>query len=537
MATPIDPEIMARLQAQGWLDNSKPAGGPVAPPPMAHADPAANYDTSPGIGQQSSREAAIRQMISSPITPKPETPGGPGGGRAEGVFTNGPGGEPGGAPETPQWKMPPMKATPGKWGSTVSPGVRGEYDTAMTARAGAPNEEALAQDVANQQMAGVYDQQAEALGKQMFAQDAARRKRTEALDAQMGDYKRLQDEAANQKEDPGRWWGSKSAGEKMLGAIGIILGGLSAGQGKGNPAMELMNKSIDQDIASQKANMAQKQKGADAALNIYSQKVRQFGDEDAADMATRAQMLEQFKLQTQSEALRSQSPVLQARAKELGAQIQLEQAKLHQGLEAWQKGGVAGGITPEDQKRAFELYKSGQAVSMDKAIQAALALRGVATTQGLPVLDKSRAAAGKGGTKEDLANAELMESSKNPPKALDTWDRVTAGLSHVPGIGRAFQGTEGARKEVAIEAGNTPVLGFAHKGLGARTYEAQLHMAGALLPETGDSQERINQKYALRALVARGGMDAAEAVKKLGGGGGGAAKLSESGSGPDKEEE
>lgn len=517
MASPIDPETLAKLQAQGWLD------APAPPAPKAafesHEAPPPNFSM-PG----SERENAIRAELTRPITPRPDmAPGGRP--RAEGVFSDAPGGGAPGEAPAPQWKMPPTHAVAGKWAPTASPGVVHEYNTALAAKQEAPTEVAGAQVQGDERMARLYDTQAKAVGEQMLQQDAARRKRTEALDAQMADYKRLQDEAANQKEDPGRWWGSKSAGEKMLGVIGIIFGGLSQGQGHGNPAMDLMNRSIDQDIAAQKANIAQKSKKAEAAYNIYAQKLKQFGDTDAADMATKAQMQEQFKLQMMAEAARSGSPVRMAQAKEQAAAIQLEQAKEHRGLEAWQKGGVAGGITEADQKRAFELYKSGMVdpktghpIEMNQALQAALALRGVAPMQGLPTLGK--AGSGKGGKadKEELAATRLEESSKSAPESLGAWDRVTAGLSHLPGAGVLFQGTEGARKEQAIGASNVPIYGYAHVGLGMRRTEDMEHAAGALMIQPKDSQARINQKMALRALVARGQMNAIDAAKKIGGG-------------------
>lgn len=545
MAAPIDPELMAKLQAQGWLDQSQPVGGPK-PPPMAHeAAPVNAFSTDPGIGEQSGREQAIRKMLTSPITPmRVEGEGGAGGKRAEGVFNDAPGAAPGavGREAPPQWQMPATKATPGGWQSTVSTPTLNEYNMAMHDKAQVPILEATAQDTANQKMAGLYDQQSEALGKQMFAEDAARKQRTKALDAQMADYKRLQEEAAEQKEDPGRWWGNKSAGEKALGIIGIILGGFAAAAGQENPALKLMNTMIDRDVASQKANIAQKGKKAEAAMNMYGQKVRQFGDENAADLATRAQMLEQFKLQSQSEALRSQSPVLMARAKDLGSQIELEQAKLHQGLEHWQKGGIAGGITEADQKRAFELYKSGMIdpktgapIEMNSALQAALSLRGAAPMKGLPTLIKGGKGAGAGkADKEDLAAARLEESSKNAPESLGAWDRVTAGASHIPGIGPLFGGTEGARKEQAINASNVPIYGYAHVGLGMRRTQDMEHAAGSLMIQPRDTQDRINQKMALRALVARGQMNAIEAAKKLNAGGGGSDEKSGSSDEDDK---
>ena len=414
-----------------------------------------------------------------------------------------------GTPGGPQWKMPGMTAVGARATSNVSPGVRKELDAAEAARAGVPMQEAAAQTGAAEQQAATLDQQQAALGKQMLEGQNAQRRRTEALDAQMNDYKRLQDEASAQKEDPHRWWGSKNGAEKALGVVGILLGGFAAGQTGRNPGLDAMNSMINRDIDAQKSEIAGKQKRADAAQNMYAQKLRQYGDENAADMATRAQMLEQMKLQTQAVALRSGSPIQEAKAKEVAAAIQLEQAKMHQGLETWHQSGVAGGLTPEDQKRAFELYQKG-GVTTDQALQAALALRGVAPSGGLPTFNR---AGGKGGA-EDAA-AQLAASGANPPAAMSFGERVQAALSHAPLIGPAFQGTSGERKELAQQAGNFPALAYAHKVAGARTPEGQEHVAKAFIVQPTDNQDRINRKYKLRALVKAGVMGSDEAAQQL----------------------
>jgi len=512
MALPsdIDPAVLAKLQAQGWLTpGGQLAPGPAPPPaPMAHQDPSMGYGSQGTPGD--TRQDAIRQMITSPITPRPQMAP-PGAAPAQGDFANTPNGA---APGTSAFKPPAAKAVPAQATSNVSPQTRQMYENAMQSQAAVPNEEAAATGTMNERQAHLLDEQEKALGAQSLEQANARRKRTDALDAQMADYKRLQDEASAEKINPEQWWGSKSFGEKALGVIGIILGGFSQGAGRGNPAMEMMNRMVDQNIEAQKSAIAGKQHRAEAAQNMYQQKLRQFGDENAAEMATRSQMLEQFNLQTRAEALRSQSPILQAKAKDVSAQIQLEQAKLHQGLEQWHQTGAAGGVTKEDAARAAELLKGGFGLTPNQALQAAMALRGAAPNEGLPAFTKPGAGGGKGSGME--AAAMLNQGTENPPSELSFGERLEAGLANAPIVGKAFQGTSGARKSLALKSANLPAMGYAHKGLGARTPEQQEHVAEPLLLKPSDNQARINQKMGLRAMIARGMITEAEAMKKLG---------------------
>jgi len=317
----------------------------------------------------------------------------------------------------------------------------------------------------------------------------------------MADYKRLQDEASNQKVNPNAWWDGKNGAEKALGIIGIILGGF--GGAGNNTALKIMNDQVNRDIDAQKTNMAGKQKRADAAMNIYSQKMRQFGDEGAAELATRGQMIEQYKLQMQSEAEKSGSKMAMANAQQAIGQLSLEQAKIHASLEHWQQGGPAGGVTKEDAARAAIFAEKG--VPPEKALQMAMAMRGAAPTAGLPTI------AGKGGKlSPEQAAASAMKSGE-APQSLSLGERAQNWAAGLPGVGPAFQDTTGARKGLALETQNFPVRAYAHKVGGARTPENQEHMAGSLMYKTSDTPERIAQKKRLREMVAQGVLDSGTA--------------------------
>lgn len=61
-------------------------------------------------------------------------------------------------------------------------------------------------------------------------------------------------EQYNKKIDPERYWNSKSTGAKILAGIGMVLGGMGGGMTKTgrNPALEQINKAINDDIDAQK---------------------------------------------------------------------------------------------------------------------------------------------------------------------------------------------------------------------------------------------------------------------------------------------
>ncbi len=66
--------------------------------------------------------------------------------------------------------------------------------------------------------------------------------------------------------DPGRYWASRSTGQKITGIIGLVLGALGAGPNGVNRASELMNQAIDRDVEAQKSEHTLRMQKGEAAV-------------------------------------------------------------------------------------------------------------------------------------------------------------------------------------------------------------------------------------------------------------------------------
>lgn len=96
--------------------------------------------------------------------------------------------------------------------------------------------------------------------------------------------------------DPGRFWASRSTGDKILGTIGLVLGALGAGNDGVNRAAGILSQSIDRDLDAQKAEHELRlRKGAasvEGAKGFYAMARDAAGDELAASDLARSMALE-----------------------------------------------------------------------------------------------------------------------------------------------------------------------------------------------------------------------------------------------------
>ena len=93
------------------------------------------------------------------------------------------------------------------------------------------------------------------------------------------DYQSFVDDVQQQHIDPNRYMANKSTLGKIGTVLSVALGGLGTINGGRNVALDMLNRSIDQDIDAQKAELGKRE-------NLLSANMRQYGNvRDAADMS------------------------------------------------------------------------------------------------------------------------------------------------------------------------------------------------------------------------------------------------------------
>lgn len=143
------------------------------------------------------------------------------------------------------------------------------------------------------------------------------------------------------KIDPHRLWNNASTGNKIMAGIGLLLGGIGSGlNGQPNMAMQVMQKSIDQDIEAQKDNLNKK-------AGLLSQNMQKYRDLGTAEAATRVQMNTMLQAQIAKSAAQSGNKQAQANAQMMIAQLKQQQMPMVQqlamaGLQAQSLGASSG---------------------------------------------------------------------------------------------------------------------------------------------------------------------------------------------------
>lgn len=149
--------------------------------------------------------------------------------------------------------------------------------------------------------------------------------------------------------DPGRFWATRSTGDKVLGIIGLIFGALGANKDGINRAAVILNQAIDRDLEAQKAqHMLRLQKGkasADAAQTYYAMAHGAVQDELAAQDLARAAALDSVAAKT--EQMVAATGDQQAKAKGMMFATAQRQAAQARRDAAWEKAA----------DRAIELAK------------------------------------------------------------------------------------------------------------------------------------------------------------------------------------
>src|SRR5690606_25487045 len=96
-------------------------------------------------------------------------------------------------------------------------------------------------------------------------------------------------EYENATIDRGRLWKNMSTGRRILAAIGLglsALGQARSRQGGPNPALQIILKAIEDDVADQRAAIAKKGAAVEQQRGLYKEFLGRLGNEQASyDMA------------------------------------------------------------------------------------------------------------------------------------------------------------------------------------------------------------------------------------------------------------
>lgn len=175
------------------------------------------------------------------------------------------------------------------------------------------------------------------------------------------------DDYRNSKIDPNHFWADKTSDDKVKMGIGMLISGIGAGlTGQPNLASQYLDRSIERDFESQKANLGKKA----SVLSYYMDRMH---SRDAAMLQTRAvlgniaaaeydaqatrlggtQLAQQHKLQAAQMRQNAVVQSKQAAAMDVDAQmkqIDLQRAQAQQSI--WRKlaSGNAGGMSQEEMR-------------------------------------------------------------------------------------------------------------------------------------------------------------------------------------------
>jgi hypothetical protein len=189
----------------------------------------------------------------------------------------------------------PPGQTPAPSGPDFSPS--GVYNTGM---AGINKQQQAETQIGQQQLAANQQYQQQLIDHDKVYQAGVAAKNDE-INSVVEDIK-------NGHIDPNHYQENQTSGQKVANAIGLVLGGWSSAYThQGNPAMDFLNKQIDRDIDSQKANLDQKK-------TLFGAYMDQTKNAQSAENMTRATLYGNYALQFQNAALKAATPLAQAKA-------------------------------------------------------------------------------------------------------------------------------------------------------------------------------------------------------------------------------
>lgn len=353
----------------------------------------------------------------------------------------------------------PAGGKPGTaWVDTVSPQTRALYEKALTEGKSADQAQAEAEQGANEAKADTELTQGAAAHAEAQKMAAAEKHRAKALGDMQTEVQAATKLAESGKVDPEHFWHSRTDGQKALGIVALFLHGLSGDRG---PSM--LERMADKDIDAQKANIANNWHSVDAKNSLLGRMMQRFGDERTAEEAARAVTFKQYALLAQSQATRSQSPILVAKAQQATAISDMKMAEFQRG--AQRQVATGGGINLQAINKAVLEERSKRIAAgepWDQAIEAKTRASIASTMYGnasgspeVPGMQQKGTGAPKiprglvhdmrrfdSNTKSLDELARLSREAGNAPMSLPNQRKAAAIISdletegvHVPGLG------------------------------------------------------------------------------------------------------
>jgi hypothetical protein len=265
---------VAKEHAQPFLPPSGTAPAPDLLPPQDAGAPAPDL-LAPGMPSEQPAPDLLPpgQEPAAPLPASPDllAPGAPAAPPLPEAPTPGPAAAPAPAPLAPT--APPSvipEAIPQNATQAAAMGLQGLQTQAEATQAGA-----AAQAAGSAELVGAYDQAEQAIGQVQTQKEqfAAYRQKEEAF--LLSEKRTMVDRFKNWKVDRGRVYRQMDTGDKVLAGIGLALGAIGAAFTKAdeaNPAMDLLLKTLDQDVQLQLAERDQ----LGSAIGMKSDEIADF---------------------------------------------------------------------------------------------------------------------------------------------------------------------------------------------------------------------------------------------------------------------
>lgn len=322
-------------------------------------------------------------------------------------------------------------------------------------------------------MADAYAREAGAQQAQIDAQQAKlvrdEQRRARAIEAQDHVFAQVQDATDKLLRTPdvdqGRYWASRKGYQKVAWAISAIADGM-----RGLDPMGALNRAIEQDIAVQQANYAQRRGDVEAAQgqlgaarSLYADLRQTIGDEEVAANALRIARYEQAKAMVMAEQMRAGIPLTVAQGSAEIAELDQKIAEIR--LQTSEKialtpervGGGRRPLVTGPMRRTLERREEGSldearalrakgvdmasdAATQERAGEQALAVEGV----------KARGAASAKMAEGDAdVRKQILQNSRDwgaVEQMIDDWEARNSG-EDIPGTGLPWTGSSQERIE------------------------------------------------------------------------------------------